>query len=260
MKKVAFSTGAFYTFSTLEAVGKLRNAGFSHMELMPQCHKDLSLETLAQIKELGMHISSIHYPLVFFGILYNANPGMSLESREFSKNLAKFAKEAGTEFVVIHPEEKYSGIYVDLCAKPIRKNIENLADELSNVGVTLAMENHPSGVGRIASTLQKYVKEMDIPNMKIMVDTTEVIEGGEDPIEFIRDLDQAPCHLHLSDFGKGLKHLPIGTGDIDWKTLIQLLKDKGYNGYYTLEPSYKYYVDNIDEQLRKNYEFITSLV
>lgn len=260
MKKVSFSTGAFYTYETLEAVKKLRKAGFEHMELMPQCHKDLSMERLAEIKKLGMHISSVHYPLVFFGILYNANPDMMKESREFSDNLAAFCKEAGTEFVVIHPESEYQGKFVDLCAKPIRESIVYLASVLEKVGVTLAMENYPTGVGQHPDTLQDYVREMSIPNMKIMVDTTEVIEGGGDPVEFINGLDEAPCHLHMSDFGGGKKHIPIGTGEVDWKTVVKALKDKGYTGYYNLEPSYKYYLDDIDDQLRKDYEYITSLV
>ncbi|MBR6348497.1 MAG: sugar phosphate isomerase/epimerase [Spirochaetales bacterium] len=260
MKKVAFSTGAFYTYDTLEAVRKLRNAGFEHMELMPQCHEDLSLETLAQIKKLGMHVSSIHYPLVFFGILYNANPGMMRESMAFSDNLARFCEKAGTEFVVIHPEGENKGVFADLIGKPIRRNILYMASALEKAGVSVAMENYPSGVGQYPDTLQAYVKEMAVPNMKIMVDTTEVIEGGGDPIEFIKGLDEAPCHLHLSDFGGGKKHIPIGTGEVDWKKVIGTLKDKGYSGYYTLEPSYKYYIDDIDAQLRRDYEYITSLV
>ena len=260
MKKVAFSTGAFYTFETLDAVRMLRKAGFEHMELMPQCHEDLSLKTLSEIKKLGMHVSSIHYPLVFFGILYNANPGMMRESMAFSDNLASFCKEAGTEYVVIHPESEYKGRFADLVGKPVRENIEYLASALDKVGVTVAMENYPSGVGQYPDTLQAYVKEMNIPNMKIMVDTTEVIEGGGDPIEFIKGLDVAPCHLHMSDFGGGLKHIPICTGEVDWKAVVKTLKDKGYTGYYNLEPSYKYYIDDIDTQLRKDYEYITSLV
>ena len=260
MKKVAFSTGAFYTYETLEAVRQLRKAGFEHMELMPQCHEDLTLKTLSEIKKLGMHVSSIHYPLVFFGILYNANPGMMRESMAFSDNLAKFAEAAGTEYVVIHPEAEYKGRFIELCGHPIRKNIEYLASALDKVGVTVAMENYPSGVGQYPDTLQAYVRQMNIPNMKIMVDTTEVIEGGGDPIEFIRGLDVAPCHLHMSDFGGGQKHIPIGTGEVDWKAVVKTLKDKGYTGYYNLEPSYKYYIDDIDTQLRKDYEYITSLV
>ena len=47
---------------------------------------------------------------------------------------------------------------------------------------------------------------------------------------------------------------------MDWKKVIGTLKDKGYSGYYTLEPSYKYYIDDIDAQLRRDYEYITSLV
>ena len=107
MKKTAFSTGAFYTLETADALAKIRKAGFEHAELMPQCQEDLSPVMLRKTDQIGIHISSIHYPLVYFGILYNANPGMFRESKAFSDNLASFAKAAGTEFVVIHPEEEY---------------------------------------------------------------------------------------------------------------------------------------------------------
>ena len=259
MKKTAFSTGAFYTIETADALAKIRKAGFEHAELMPQCREDLSTAMLRKTEQIGIHISSIHYPLVYFGVLYNANPGMFRESKAFSYNLAAFAKAAGTEFVVIHPEEEYKGPFVQILGKPINDNIRYMCDALDNVGVTVAMENYPSGVGQHPETLDAYVKALAIPNMKVMVDTTEVIEGGEDPYEFIRDLENVPCHLHLSDYDEK-KHIPIGTGRVDWKSLAALLKQRGYSGYWTLEPSYKYYLDNPDGQLRKDYEYITALI
>ena len=259
MNKAAFSTGAFYTLETADALARIRKAGFEHAELMPQCHEDLSPVMLKKTQQIGIHISSIHYPLVFFGILYNANPGMFRESKAFSDNLAAFAKAAGTEFVVIHPEEEYKGAFVQILGRPINDNIRYMCDALDNVGVTVAMENYPSGVGQHPDTLDAYVKALAIPNMKVMVDTTEVIEGGEDPYEFIRDLENVPCHLHLSDYDEK-KHIPIGTGRVDWKSLAVLLKQRGYSGYWTLEPSYKYYLDDPDGQLRKDYEYITALI
>lgn len=260
MKKTAFSTGAFYTLETAEALGKIRKAGFEHAELMPQCQEDLSPVMLKKVNEIGIHISSIHYPLVYFGILYNANPGMFRESKAFSDNLAQFAKAAGTEFVVIHPEQEYSGRFVDVIGKPINDNIRYMCEALDKVNVTVAMENYPSGVGQFPDTLDAYVKAMTIPNMKVMVDTTEVIEGGGDPIEFISKLENVPCHLHLSDYKDNVKHIPIGTGKVDWKTVFQVLKNRGYAGYYTLEPSYKYYLDDPDDQLKRDYDFITSSI
>ena len=49
-------------------------------------------------------------------------------------------------------------------------------------------------------------------------------------------------------------------GEIDWKKLFALLKERGYSGYYTLEPSYRHYIDDIDTALRRDYEYISSLV
>ena len=259
MNKAAFSTGAFYTLETADALKKIRNAGFAHAELMPQCSEDLTPAMLGKAEKIGIHISSIHYPLVFFGILYNANPGMYRESKKFSDNLAQFAKAAGTEFVVIHPEEEYSGKFTELLGKPINDSIRYMCAALAERGITVAMENYPSGVGQHPDTLDAYVKRLAIPNMKVMVDTTEVIEGGGDPIEFISGLENVPCHLHLSDYDEK-KHIPIGTGRVDWKAVTTLLKNRGFAGYWTLEPSYKYYLDDPDGQLRKDYEYISALI
>ena len=211
MKKVAFSTGAFYTIETADALRRIRKAGFPNAELMPQCSEDLSPVMLKKADEIGIHISSIHYPLVFFGILYNANPGMYRESKKFSDNLAEFAKAAGTEFVVIHPEEEYTGKFVQLLGKPINDSIRYMCAALADKGITVAMENYPTGVGQHPDTLDAYVKSLAIPNMKVMVDTTEVIEGGGDPLPpSPQRLRREEAHPHRNRKGRleGSDHPP----------------------------------------------------
>ena len=260
MEKLAFSTGAFYTYKTADAVRMIHNAGFQNIELMPQCHKDLTIETLKDVEKIGVHIASIHYPLCFFPILYNANPDMYEESKCFSDNLAAFAYEAGTQFVVIHPEADYKDKGGDIVAKPIRRNIEYLASALEKKGIAIVMENHPTGAGSSPDTLEKYVRSMGIANMRIMVDITEVAEGGKDPIKFINALKETPAHLHLSDYNEKSKHLPPGMGSFDWKVIIKQLKERSYKGFYTLEPSYIYYMVDAEKQLRRDYEFIASML
>lgn len=260
MDRIAFSTGALYLMKTEDAFMKLRNAGFGNAELMPQCMADLSLDSLSKFDKTGIHISSIHYPLAFFSLLYNANPGMCREGRVFADNLALFAKKAGTGVVVVHTENEYSGMMKELIGDVITSNLKYLCQRLDEVGVTVAMENHPAGVGQYPETLDKYVEGLAIPNMKIIVDTTEVIEGGGDPCAFLKGLKNVVCHLHLSDFANGTKHLPIGTGDVDWRSVFSILKARDYRGYYTLEPSYRFYLDDVDTKLKRDYEYISSLV
>ena len=136
-------------------------------------------------------------------------------------------------------------------------NLRWLADTCADYGYTMAMENHPRSAPT-AKDLLEYIDMLDRPAIKPMVDTTEVKEADGEPAEFLRQL--TPCHLHMSDFGNGQKHIPIGTGEVDWKAIVKTLKDKGYTGYYNLEPSYKYYIDDVENQLRKDYEYITALI
>ncbi len=260
MDRYAFSTGALYTYETIDGLKHLKRAGFRNIELMPQCMADTSLERLDAIDKLGMHVSSIHFPLAYFALLYNANPEMRKEFKEYVGNLSVFLKKAGTHIMVIHTETPYKGEMWEKVGKPIRDNIRYLYEKMGESGVTLCMENHPEGVGQYPDTLDRYVESLDMPDMKIIIDTTESLEGDVDPYFFIKNLADVPAHLHLSDFADNTKHLPIGEGSIDWKALFALLRERGYSGYYTLEPRYKYYIENIDERLRKDYEYLSSLV
>lgn len=260
MDKYAFSTGALYTYETIDGLTHLKKAGFNNIELMPQCFSDTSLDTLSKIDKVGIHVSSIHFPLAFFSLLYNANPNMKEEFIKYADSLSVFAKKAGTSVMVIHTESPYSGRMWEVVGSKIRDNIRYLSEKMAEAGVTLCMENHPSGVGQHPDTLDSYVESMKLENMKIIIDTTESLEGDVDPYVFISGLKEVPAHLHISDFRNGTKHLPIGKGEIDWKKLFALLKERGYSGYYTLEPSYRHYIDDIDTALRRDYEYISSLV
>ena len=87
-----------------------------------------------------------------------------------------------------------------------------------------------------------------------MVDTTEVREADGDPVAFIEKLP--PCHLHMSDFLGDTKHLPAGEGDTDWAGIKRALGGDKYKGFYTLEPAYRFYIDDLPAKLRSAYEFL----
>jgi sugar phosphate isomerase/epimerase len=166
----------------------------------------------------------------------------------------------GTEYIVIHPTSEYSGELKTVMEEGVKDNIRYLGERCREKNITLAMENYPTGVGQFPATLDAYVREWNMPNMRPMVDTTEVIEGGGEPIAFIEQLAAPPCHLHLSDFSEGKKHQPIGTGEIDWPRLFKLLKERNYAGYYTLEPSYRHYLSDIPAKLQRDYATLSRLV
>jgi sugar phosphate isomerase/epimerase len=258
--RIAFSTAALYPLESEDALALIGEAGFPKAELMPQAFRDVSDAAALAYEKTGVSISSIHYPLAMFAMLYTAHSSMSAEGRDFSAKLVSLASRMGTEYLVIHPADGYSGGIKEMMERGAEKNIRFLADLCHSKGITVAMENYPSGAGRQAETLDAYTASWNIPNMKPMVDTTEVMEGGENPIEFIRAMKEAPCHLHISDFGGGKKHLPMGEGEIDWKEFFSALREKNYRGYYTLEPSYRYYLGDRKSILEKGRRFLLSFL
>ena len=80
-------------------------------------------------------------------------------------------------------------------------------------------------------------------------------EAGGDPAAH---QDLPPCHLHLSDFVQDRKHLPPGEGEIDWPGVRDALGD--YQGVYTVEPSYRYYLEDIPAKLKRDLRFIRQLI
>lgn len=252
--RFAFSTGALNPHDSVDALRMIKEAGFDCAELMPQAISDASEKATLAFEKTGIRITSIHYPLVMFGVLYNPVLSMQEDGRKFSRDLLTMGKRMGTEVLVVHPHEpvRLEGYY-DLLEKPIIENLRILADMCGEFGITMAMENSPKSCAT-ATMLRDYITMLDKPSILPMVDTTEVCEAGGDPVDFIRELK--PWHLHLSDFGGGKKHLPAGEGDIDWKTIISLLKGHEYSGMYTLEPTYRYYLSDTAEKLRAGYRWL----
>lgn len=254
MSRYSFSTGALFPLESEDALQRIKNAGFDNAELMPQAMSDASEAATKKFEKTGIRIASIHYPLAMFGMLYTAHKTMRDDGRRFTEDLLTMGKRMGTDILVVHPHSPSYPGYEQLLEQPIIDNLRYLADTCDRFGVTLAMENSPKTCAT-AEQLSAYIESFGPINMKPMVDTTEVCEADGDPVEFLSKIK--PCHLHLSDFAGAMKHLPAGEGDIDWAGVKAQLVD--YTGYYTLEPAYKFYLEDIDARLQKAYRFVSTL-
>jgi len=255
--KYSFSTAALYPRSAAESLRLIAEAGFSHAELMPQCFADARENFAKAAEKSGTHVASIHYPLAMFSMLYNSSEGMVQEARRFGNELVRLCSALGTEVLVIHPHEMQKDpILKQRLEEPIRDNILLLAEACETAGLILAIENSPKGVGRSPEGLLSYIASLG--NSKVIkpaIDTTEACEAGIDPAEFI--IKAKPAHLHLSDHAGNEKHIPAGEGENDWHAIKRALER--YQGYYTLEPLYRYYIDEPEKKLAKAFEFLAGL-
>lgn len=248
MGKISFSTGGLYPRLSIDAFRLIEAAGYTIAEFMPQCTYETTPAFAKEVKKLNVTVDSIHYPLVFFGILYNPYPGMVREAKIFNNNLVNMGAGMGARVIVIHPAG------ADKTIDPaVHESILYLCETAEKAGIKIVLENHPKG-GRTPEELTEAAKMIGHKNLELMLDVTESWECDVDPVDFVNKLDLA--HLHLSDFSNSKKHLPPGEGDVKWNQFFAALKKKNYNGNYVIEPVWRYYTENVEQKLVEGRKFI----
>lgn len=114
--------------------------------------------------------------------------------------------------------------------------MRRLADMAANHGITLCMEALNRFEGYLINQgyeCVEYVKAVDRPNVKVMLDTFHMnIEEDSIP-DAIRQSGSLLGHVHL---GEPNRRCPRPGGRIDWKKLGEILREVGYTGYLVLEP------------------------
>jgi len=77
----------------------------------------------------------------------------------------------------------------------------------------------------------RLVHEIDAPNVKIHFDTFHSNIEERHPADSLCSVAKDLGHVHLSENDRGIP----GTGHVDWKGILQALKDVGYDGWLTIE-------------------------
>ncbi|HBQ63765.1 MAG TPA: hypothetical protein DD727_02340 [Clostridiales bacterium] len=116
-------------------------------------------------------------------------------------------------------------------------SLRTLAPEAAEHGPLLCLETHDSW--RDARDVKKVMEAVDHPAVGVNWDIMHPVNGNFQTVEEAYLLLKPWIrHVHVHDGGirEGkLQFLPIGTGDVDHRTAIRLLKADGYAGYLSGE-------------------------
>lgn len=118
----------------------------------------------------------------------------------------------------------------------VRLNVEALkplAEMAASHGLTLILENFKAPFDSV-STYFRLLE--DVPGLEIHLDFGHANLGKDDGASFCKKMGGHIRHVHFSDNrGKEDEHMPLGTGNIDWKKAVSALKSIGYDETITLE-------------------------
>ena len=218
MSKIGVQSWCFREFKPLDRlIEKLKECNFSIVELS-SVHADFSkpesVNVIKQLKDAGIRIS---------GIGVERFKGAPEEEMVF-----KFAKEAGCELIAADfPIEGHIEAL---------NNTSILADKYQmNIGI----HNHGGGHWLGSRQALTYVFGISSQRIGLCLDTAWALDAGQDPLKLSVDLYARLYGLHLKDFIFDKKGNPedviLGTGVLELKALLDLLKGKKFSGPLTIE-------------------------
>jgi inosose dehydratase len=129
-------------------------------------------------------------------------------------------------------------------------NLDRLSALATEHGVRAVLHPH---VGTMVENGEEVQRVLDGSSISLCLDTGHLLIGGTDPAELTRQAPERIAHTHMKDVDAAKARLvqsgrrtyteavregmyrPLGTGDVDFATIVGCLRGSGYTGWYVLE-------------------------
>jgi inosose dehydratase len=129
-------------------------------------------------------------------------------------------------------------------------NLDRIAARAAERGVRAVLHPH---VGTMIENPYEVERVLNGSRIALCLDTGHLFIGGTDPAELTRQVPDRIAHTHLKDvdgaiagkvrdgrltYTEGVRsgmYRPLGTGDVDFATIVSHLENNGYTGWYVLE-------------------------
>ena len=152
--------------------------------------------------------------------------------REFERCAGIFSA-LGSRIMNIHPcyvcPPAMKSTLVELNIEALKPIVEATASH----GLTVVLENFYAPFDRL-STFTRILKE--VPGLMLHLDFGHTNLGRDNHDVFCQKLGEHIQHVHFSDNRSTADHhMPLGVGNINWKSAVNSLKAIGYDETITLE-------------------------
>ncbi|RKR74348.1 sugar phosphate isomerase/epimerase family protein [Frondihabitans australicus] len=187
----------------------------------------------AVFERRGFSVSAIASPI---GKVPVADPAADEVAR--LERAVRAAHTLGSEYIRVFSFYPAAGQDADEIREPVMERMRLLADVAEREGVTLLHENEKEIFGDIPRRVLDIVTTVDSPALRLAWDNANFVQCGVKPFtEAWPLLHEYVDYLQVKDalFATG-EVVPAGLGDGELLETVTALRDRGYNGFASLEP------------------------
>ncbi|MCK9536951.1 MAG: sugar phosphate isomerase/epimerase [Bacilli bacterium] len=169
------------------------------------------------------------------------NPDQYCIVLDLMKKGIDYAAQFKTKKLTLHLGYLPQGMNRQAVRDHIKVVLKDLSQYAKQKHMQLMIENMPGSaeLGYGPDEILSLIVNVNLPNLKFILDTGHAHLSGYSPCEYIDTLSQFLLHIHFSDNnGHGDQHARLGTGNIDFYAIFQSLKKIGYRELHCLEILY----------------------
>jgi inosose dehydratase len=137
-------------------------------------------------------------------------------------------KKYGGSIAVVGPNSvpRSSYVFSDNRAA-ILATLNDIGRALQDVGIVGAIHPHSGSCVQTRDEVMAVMSGIDTTRIGLAPDVGELMAGGADPVQVVRELLPLVRHVHLKDYDGGSKHdgfCPLGQGRVELSRVVELLE------------------------------------
>ena len=240
-----------WKYSLEESIRRLANLGFKYVELTsapphlwPRSFDNEKRKALRNLCDLvGVELVAVNPTGLDFN-LASPDPGIRDETVRQMKEQIDLANDLGASIMVQIGGKRHSLLpppFEIVWEQYAKKSIVECVQHAEKRRVIFGLENAPLKFLEKTQQLKQVVEEIDSPYLRLVFDVanTPRTKPGPPLIDQIEEIKEFLVHVHLSDTdSKTWTHDPVGTKEVDFRSVGKKLKEIDFKGVSIIELTY----------------------
>lgn len=236
----AHTFGFVWQGNVLEVIARLSTNGFRTFQLLasPPHIPDLDASGACarairtEVAAIGGKVLSLDLPVSEINIASPIREVVDFSVEHYRKAI-DFSAAIEAKYITVTsgrrhtllppPPGSLDGVFEDAFVR--------IADHASRAGLRVLFENHPQGFCPDIGSMMKLASDSRLQHVDILYDVANGVAIGENPVEGLRAAKGRLGAVHFSDSPMGTwRHDPIGTGEIDFASILRALDEIAFKG------------------------------